>query len=60
MNNRNEMPLARPFGEPIDLDVLLEFAEIDAEDMESAIEWWDDNASPDWVGALNNPPVNRR
>lgn len=57
MNNRNDTPITRPFGEPVDLEVLLEFAEIDAEDMESAIQWWDETASDDWLGALENTPL---
>lgn len=57
MNNRNDRPITRSFGEPIDLEVLLEFAEIDAEDMESAVQWWDETASDDWIGALESTPT---
>jgi hypothetical protein len=45
-------------GEPLDEDDLLNMAEVDGEDVESAAEWWDIHASPDWVGALDNEPVN--
>lgn len=58
MDNRNSV--TRPFGEPVDLDVLLEIAEIDDDDMADAIDWWDDNASPEWVGALDNKPIGKR
>jgi hypothetical protein len=39
------------------LDELLDIAEINAEDIESAAEWWDEYASPDWVGALDVEPT---
>lgn len=42
-------------GEPIDLDTMLDFAIVEQVDIESAIEWWDDHASPDWIGALDAP-----
>lgn len=48
--------LINPFGEPLELEFLLEFATVDEIDMESAIQWWDETASPDWVGALDAPP----
>ena len=44
-------------GEPLDLDTLLDFAQIDAVDIESAAEWWDNGASADWVGALDSEPI---
>lgn len=44
-------------GEPLELDVLLDFATIDPEDVEAAAEWWDNHASPKWIGALDNRPV---
>ena len=44
-------------GEPLDLDELLDFAEIDLEDIESASLWWDEHASPEWVGALDSEPI---
>ena len=44
-------------GKPLDLDDLLDFAEIDLEDIESAKEWWDTTASPDWIGALDSVPI---
>lgn len=57
MDNRN--PITRPFGEPLPFDILEEFAEIDEEDMQDALGWWDDNASEDWIGALDAPPVKK-
>jgi hypothetical protein len=44
------------FGEPLDLEDLLDFAEIDEADIDSAIEWFDEHASEDWQGALDTPP----
>lgn len=44
-------------GEPLELDILLDFATIDLADIESASEWWDTHASPEWVGALDKEPV---
>lgn len=44
-------------GEPLPLDELLDFATIDSADIESAAEWWDENASTGWQGALDNKPV---
>lgn len=58
MDNRNSV--TRPFGEPVDLDVLLEIAEIDEDDMADAIDWWDENASDEWVGALDNKPTGKK
>jgi hypothetical protein len=46
-------------GEPLDLDDLLNFAVIDATDAEFAAEWWDENATPAWRGALDNVPVKK-
>jgi hypothetical protein len=37
---------------------LLDIAKVDSTDAESASTWWDDNASEDWVGALDSKPVN--
>lgn len=56
MNNRDDRPLTRPFGEPLDPEILEEFAEIDEDDMDSAVEWFDEHASEEWVGALDAPP----
>jgi hypothetical protein len=44
-------------GETLPLEDLLDFATIDPADIESASEWWDNNASPDWVGALDVEPT---
>lgn len=46
-------------GEPLPLDELLDFATIDPADVESAIQWWDENASSEWVGALDNESVDK-
>lgn len=40
------------FGEPLSEDELLEFAEISNADVDSAVDWWDDNASTLFFGAL--------
>lgn len=50
-------PLTRPFGEPLDPEILDELAEIDEDDVPDALDWWDDTASEDWIGALDEPPV---
>lgn len=55
--NPNEVPKPANFGEPLDLEELLDFASIDLADIESAAQWWDDNASDAWVGALDSDPV---
>ncbi len=44
-------------GEPLDLDILLDFATVDLADVESAAQWWDEHASPEWVGALDSEPI---
>lgn len=44
-------------GEPMPLDELLDIAEIDAGDVESAAEWWDEYATDDWIGALDVEPT---
>ena len=44
-------------GEPLDLDELLEFAIVDLDDIESAAQWWDDTATPAWIGALDSEPT---
>lgn len=50
-NNRNIR------GEPLDLDILLDFATIDLADVETAAEWWDEHASSEFVGALDVEPT---
>lgn len=46
-------------GEPLELEDLLDFATIDPADIESAKQWWDENASDDnWIGALDREPLN--
>ena len=55
MSESPEPPTIR--GEPLDLDTLLDFAQIDVADIESAAEWWDNNASAEWIGALDSEPI---
>lgn len=64
MQARNEAEAPLPFdqlpiyfGEPLDIELLLNFAEVTALDMESAIQWWDETASDDWIGALESTPT---
>lgn len=40
-------------GEILPLDDLLNFAEIDPGDIESAAQWWDEHASAKWSGGLD-------
>jgi hypothetical protein len=47
-------PLTRPFGEPLDLEMLLDFAEVDEIDLDEAIQWWDETASDEWIGVLDD------
>lgn len=44
-------------GEPLPLDELLDIAKVDSTDAESASTWWDENASEDWIGALDSKPI---
>ena len=44
-------------GDPLDLETLLDFAQIDPADIESAADWWDNHASAEWVGALDSEPI---
>lgn len=46
-------------GEPLPLEELLDYAIIDPADVESAANWWDEHASPDWIGALDVQPTKR-
>lgn len=46
-------------GEPLDLEILLSFATISQTDIASAIQWFDENASDEWIGALDNEPIKR-
>lgn len=55
--NEAEAPRLPDFGEPLDIELLLNFAEVTALDMESAIQWWDENASDDWIGVLDSTPT---
>lgn len=49
-------PIPPDFGEPLDPSVLVNFAVVDARDIESAILWFDEHASEEWIGALENEP----
>jgi hypothetical protein len=40
------------FGDPIDVKRLLALAKLDERDIESAVGWFDENASESWQGAL--------
>jgi hypothetical protein len=60
MQPKQENPPPRNFGKPIELDLLLGYAEIDAEDIVDALEWWDENASEEWVDALDNEPIGKK
>lgn len=47
-------------GEPLSEDELIQLMGVDGDsislvDIESAILWWDENASQEWVGALDAP-----
>lgn len=53
-------PITRPFGEPLELDVLLDFAEVEEADLESAEDWWDTHASEPFIGCLDNPPIGKK
>lgn len=44
------------FGEPLDEKLLQNFAKVEKRDLESAVQWFDEHASEDWVGALDAPP----
>lgn len=55
-----EKKVSPDFGKPVDLKLLLGFAEITNADKQRAIDWWDDNASPEWVGALDNKPIGKK
>lgn len=57
MDNLNPTPQTEIRGEPLDLETLLDFATIDIADIASAAQWWDENASEGWVGALDSEPV---
>lgn len=46
----DEMP---DFGEPMDLDDLLQLAELDEADMDASAAWWDEHASNTFKGALD-------
>ena len=43
------------FGQPLELDVLLDFATIEDADIEGAIVWFDVHSSDKWIGALEAP-----
>lgn len=39
-------------GVPVRLDDLLNLTTYDEQDIDEAVRWWDENASPGWQGAL--------
>jgi len=47
-------------GDVLDLEDLLNLAVVDAVDVESAAQWWDNHASPNWISALDRTPLNGR
>jgi len=47
------MPQPPDVGEPLDEDLLMQLAEIDEDDIERALRWFDRHASPEWRGALD-------
>lgn len=52
----NEAPAIR--GEPLSLDEMLDFTALNLTDVERAAEWWDEHATPAWVGILDRKPLN--
>ena len=57
MEEKKSLP---DFGKPLDKKLLLGFAEITAIDKVSALAWWDEHASEEWVGALDNKPIGKQ
>jgi hypothetical protein len=51
MTNDQTQPLP-DFGEPMPRDELLSFGELTQSEVDSAIDWWDENATPPFVGIL--------
>ena len=49
MSDDTQLP---SFGEPMPLDDLLDLAQVDQTDIDSAVDWWDENASELFFGAL--------
>jgi len=43
----------REFTDPLPLEELLELAEVDETDLEVAIAWWEENASPRFKTVLD-------
>lgn len=48
------------FGKPLDTKLLLGFAEITNADKARAVMWWDEHASEEWRGALDNKPIGKK
>lgn len=44
-------------GAPLDLETLKDLATVDTEDLQTASLWFDENASIEWVGALDSEPI---
>lgn len=55
LSSKQNEPIRRDFGEPIDLELLLGFAEIDANDIPTALDWFNEHASEEFIGALDAP-----
>ena len=51
MTNDQAQPL-HDFGEPMPRDELLAFGELTLLEVDSAIDWWDENATAVFVGIL--------
>lgn len=54
MEVKQELP---DFGDPLPLEDMLNFAIVDDADIESALEWFNEHASIEWIGALEAPPI---
>lgn len=44
-------------GEPLSVDELLILATVDNAAIISALDWWDETATDDWIGVLDKEPV---
>ncbi len=59
MQPRQNKPLP-DFGEPLDKKLLLGFAAITNADVASAVQWFDEYASPEWQGVLDAKPIGKK
>jgi hypothetical protein len=48
------------FGEPLDPKLLQNFASVSIGDLADAEEWFNENASDEWKGALSNKPTGKK